>query len=185
MKQSGQISRGGFTLIELLTVIAIIGILAALTAAVLPRALERAKVVNIESTMNQVKIVLVDYFADHGSYPAAYGYVNDGGRGLPAAELLDAIHRVYRPYMYTAGEFNDFDLYDNFGKDGGDTNRDGNIGFLEFSPVGTRSGASAYTFVPEIYNGSNLPTEVSAQLRAHRPLIYIPVNRRQVKQAES
>ena len=176
-------TRHGFTLIELLTVIAIIGILASMVAAVLPRALERAKITKATSTMKQIHTALIEYLTDHTSFPPAYGYVNELGVSVPPEQLVTqfgAAAFVYLPYMARLKFHQNFDLYDNFA-DSGDTDRDGDISFLEFSPIGQKSGASRYTFSTEIYTGANLPAEVAQQDNAQRPFLYVPVNKQQAQ----
>jgi prepilin-type N-terminal cleavage/methylation domain-containing protein len=162
--------RQGFTLIELLTVIAIIGILASLTAVVLPRALERAKVTRVKNAMNQIQTSLVQYFADHNSYPPRYGYM-----------LSNPGNQQVRPYPVALGFYDNPDLYDEF-SESHDTNRDGNLSLLEFSPIGDRNQATGQvTFPTEVYNGNNMAGQVELQMQsAPRPFVYVPVNARQL-----
>ncbi|NLT62428.1 MAG: type II secretion system protein, partial [Candidatus Hydrogenedentes bacterium] len=98
----------GFTLIELLVVIAIIGILAGFLAVGLPRALELAKIRDVETDFNGIRNALSVYSAQHGSYPPAYGYYTGYNN--------DANAPLYylTPYMARIGELTNEDLFDRF-----------------------------------------------------------------------
>jgi len=166
---------GGFTLIELLTVIAIIAILAAMTFSVGPRIIERAKLASLANDFNQTRTACVSFYTkNRETYPPAYGYkVYDPHKENPG--------RVFKPYVAEIGFFRVMDIYDRFSMNG-DTDMNGRISLLEFSPTGTKSGPDSYSFTNEIYTGDNLSGEVNRQLSAEkRPLIYIPVNLKQAK----
>jgi prepilin-type N-terminal cleavage/methylation domain-containing protein len=83
----------GFTLIELLVVIAIIGILSSTVLASLSTARMKARDAQRILNVKQLQIALINYGADHGSYPncADPGYA--GGcdyqnlAGIPGANL--------------------------------------------------------------------------------------------------
>lgn len=169
---------GGFTLIELLTVIAIIAILAAMTFSVGPRVIERAKLASLANDFNQTRTACVSYFTkNRETYPPAYGYI----AYTPHKDPDDPIVRVNKPYVDEIGFFRVMDIYDRFSM-GGDTDHDGRISLLEFSPTGTKSGPDSYSFADDIYTGDNLASEVNRQMSADkRPLIYIPVNLKQAK----
>jgi prepilin-type N-terminal cleavage/methylation domain-containing protein len=62
----------GFTLIELLTVIAIIGILTAMTAVGLGRVLEKAKLAKTKGTCDGIHSSLVSFYADNDTFPPAF-----------------------------------------------------------------------------------------------------------------
>lgn len=181
----------GFTLIELLVVIAIIGILAGLVLPALARSMEKAKIADTESTFHQFEIMLTEYFGDHGSYPPTYGYLLKNARGLkptdlallPPQERVKYFNRL--PFMAYLDAVNTTDLYDNW-SESGDTNRDGQIDPLEFSPLGRKSGVDSYDFYSAGVFGfedtGGVGDEVERQFAAvQRPIIYIPVNKRQVK----
>ena len=184
----GHARTDGFTLIELLTVIAIIGILAALTAAVLPRAIEKAHITETENIFHQLEVILTAYTADHATYPPAYGYLAKEALGKSIKEINEKNLVVTEPYMLKLRSFREFGLYDNF-SNFADANQDGEIDLLEFSPNGNRVGERDFDFPTELYNGKNLRSspndEVGRLLRASesRPLIYLPVNLRQVRKA--
>lgn len=203
-------SRQGFTLIELLTVIAIIGILAGLIAAGLPRALMAAKKARLENTFLQIRNILTEYMVDHGTFPPAYGYLDrdavkfissEGGNiaSMSFAELQDLqtgnpfglptpLRPVYtRPWMAFVGKHNIEDLYDDFSV-AYNTDRDDDISRLEYAPFGRiRDAASqSYNFPTAIYHPDNVYTSLTGDLQRQfdsqdrRPIIYIPVNKRQV-----
>lgn len=195
----------GFTLIELLTVIAIIGILIGFIAVGLPRAIESAKIAKIENTFLQIRNILTEYYVDHGTFPPAYGYLDRNAvaflreQGVDIADLSladlnqlqtnSSVHPIYtRPWMDFVGAHNNRDLYDNFSI-AYDTDRDGYISRLEFSPLGvlTDPASQNYRFdlfpYLNIYNPDNpgaLRDERDSQLNSEgpRPILYFPVNKR-------
>ena len=178
-------SRAGFTLIELLTVIAIIAILASMSMVVGPRLIERAKIISTMKTCDTLKAQFFLYATKNAvqtktSFPPGYGYRN---RGVPEG-VADGLRFHLYPYMKSVDLFRKFDYYDRFSQSSCDTDRDGKISLLEFSPLGHQGPDGAYVFEPTLYNGANLPDEVSRQLKAQRPLAYIPVNSDQFKKAE-
>ncbi len=176
----------GFTLIELLTVIAIIAILAAITFAVAPRLLERAKLRALDGSFQQLENALAEYFVDNISgYPPRYGYSlgqDAAGNALP--NLV--------PYMAQLELFDNQDLYDNFSDAlGYDTHRDGQISLAEFSPVIPNQNllnetvrASEFRNIGALYDGTNLANQLNAfEDEERRPLVYFPVNARQFEKA--
>ncbi|MGI6461338.1 MAG: type II secretion system protein [Candidatus Hydrogenedentales bacterium] len=162
----------GFTLIELLVVIAIIGILAGFLAVGLPRALELAKIRDVETDFNGIRNALSVYAAQHGTYPPAYGYFT-GYRDDTGAELY-----YLAPYMARIGELNNLDLYDRFSTTD-DANQNGVVDRLEFTPLGEPAGPGRFLFHDNTgprYTGGNAPSNQPA------PYIYLPVNKRQATQ---
>ncbi len=67
----------GFTLIELLIVIIIIGILAAIAFVAYSGAQNKAHKASAQSTLSEVKNKLGEYYADHNTYPATIGDVDN------------------------------------------------------------------------------------------------------------
>jgi len=178
-------NRAGFTLIELLTVIAIIAILAAMSMVVGPRLIERAKIVATMKTCDTLKAQFFLYATKNPvqnktSFPAVYGYRK---RGIPEG-AEDKLLFYLVPYMKSIDLFRKFDYYDRFGLSSYDTDGDGKISLLEFSPLGRQGPDGAYVFEQTLYTGANLPDEVSRLLTAQRPLAYIPVNSDQFRKAE-
>jgi len=186
----------GFTLIELLAVIAIISILAGLVAVAFPRALEKARITDVENDFNQIRTALTGYAADFGTYPPGYGY-----RRLTNAQLADLSVDPYASpydasvpdadyffldnYMERIGMFKSFDLYDRFSFDSHDTNLSETIdSFLEYRPVGRPDPANPGQYIgfsSERFIGSNNSGERTRMLAEQGPYIYIPVNSQQAK----
>ncbi len=192
-------SSAGFTLIELLTVIAIIGILAAMITTGVVGAIERAKLASLLTSFNGLRTVLITYSVDHASYPPGYGYVDKSAfvQRLGPGQI-SAVQRIYQPYMsyFDPSEFRNFGLYDNtFAFVGSDTDEDQFLSPLEFSPAGVRVGPDSFMFryqgqAPTIYTGENavqngtyLQHEVYLQLNEEesRPFVYIPIYKRNLK----
>ena len=172
----------GFTLIELLTVIAIIAILAGFVMVGVPKALERAKIADVENDLRTLQTALASYYAENDSYPPAYGYLKFGSKAGDPAK-----HRYWlEPYVVAIDHFRDFDLYDRFSPVTHDTNADGVLQRLEYSPVGHRPSGEAvvYRFIDELYDpdvapSADMQSEIDRQLMEERPYLYVPVNLRQ------
>jgi len=176
MKHTGD---KGFTLIELLTVIAIIAILAAMIGVAGPRVIEMAKLASLENTCKQIQTVLVSYLTSHkDSFPARYGYLNK--RPVEGATEDGDLYHL-SPYLVPLRYARNEDWYDNFGQESHDTDGDGELSLLEFSPMGAKTGPSSYEYPDDLYTGGNLSDEVSRQMDEGRPLAYIPVRRRQAE----
>lgn len=177
----------GFTLIELLTVIAIIALLAGMTAAILPRVLEKAKLSSLDNDILQIRTGLVSYFADHkDSFPPAYGYIKWEAKDKPVPAVSDYL---MEPYMSAIGMYNEPKLLDRF-SDSFDGNRDGKIDLLEFMPIGIKNPIKdTVQFKPDngIYGIHNVDyAEVLGAISkggAKRPFYYVPVNLAQFKKA--
>jgi prepilin-type N-terminal cleavage/methylation domain-containing protein len=171
-------TRSGFTLIELLTVIAIIGILAGLTATVLPRVLERAKIARMESVFKNLQTALAAYYTDHDSYPPAYGYLI---RALDEDGNPTLIQNT-QPWMAFLKSHEDFSQYDQFATNGADTDRDNAISRFEYAPLGfTTPGTNVVRFTDELFDPVNqTPSGEFNRMtnRPERPLIYVPVDSR-------
>ena len=82
LTNSSRRSRRGFSLIELMTVMAVIGLLAALGIPRYREMKRRAFSANIASDFNTVRVAAYNYFADNSTYPP------DGGSGAPPAALV-------------------------------------------------------------------------------------------------
>ena len=74
--------RRGFSLIELMTVMAVIGLLAALGIPRYREMKRRAYSASVASDFNAVRVAAYSYFADHATYPP------DGASGVPPAVLV-------------------------------------------------------------------------------------------------
>ena len=74
--------RAGFSLIELMTVMAVIGLLAAISVPRYRDMKRRAYSANIVSDFNTVRVASYNYWADNNAYPP------DGGSGSPPPALV-------------------------------------------------------------------------------------------------
>jgi prepilin-type N-terminal cleavage/methylation domain-containing protein len=81
--------RRGFSLIELLTVMAVIGLLAAIGIPRYRDMKRRAYFANIVSDFNTVRVASYNYFADNSSYPP------DGSAGAPPAAMIPYLPRNF------------------------------------------------------------------------------------------
>lgn len=205
VEKKSSATRAGFTLIELLTVIAIIAILAGMTAVALPRYLEQAQTTKAKSNMEAVAKALASKSAESGNttgYPVPYGFVLPEAREVAPATLLANPELYYqlRPYTVEIGLHQDLNVYElpRWTQSAYDSNNNSQIGLLEFSPIGEKdSGTNTYAFSTEIYEGpngeftgagaSNNPlivslTEISLQTKENiqRPFVYVPFNKRQL-----
>lgn len=92
----------GFTLIELLTVIAIIGILAAIIIPTVGRVRESARDVTCKSNLRQLGLAVQLYANERGYYPPSVsGGMAESRGGAPAGRLWSV---QLRPYLNEKGE---------------------------------------------------------------------------------
>jgi prepilin-type N-terminal cleavage/methylation domain-containing protein len=169
----------GFTLIELLVVIAIIGILAAMLAVGYPKAMEMARLSDVETDFNALRNSLSVYAADHGSYPPRYGYYT-GYKDATGTDLF-----FLTPYLAKIGEFRNMGLYDRFSFTD-DANQDGVVDRLEYTPEGIQTGPDNYLFPEDPAHPDYVPPYIGIPplppSNEQAPFIYVPVNRRQADQ---
>lgn len=180
----------GFTLIELLTVIAIIAIMAAMGMTVGPKIIERSKWTHFKTTCNQIKNACALYATKDAvksktTFPPAYGYRAPRKQtDIPENENQ---YFIFKPFMAYIDHFGDEGWYDRFQSASYDTDHDGVISLLEFSPMGSKQEGGGYLFATAqeqpLYDGTNLPNEISRMMSAHRPYVYIPVNSVQAQKA--
>lgn len=88
-------NRGGFTLIELLTVIAIIGILAAILIPVVGRMRDSARASQCVSNMRQMGVGIALYAEDHGGR----GPMGRNSPPYPTSDLRVTFHYALWPYV--------------------------------------------------------------------------------------
>jgi prepilin-type N-terminal cleavage/methylation domain-containing protein len=174
-----------FTLVELLVVIAIIGILFGFTAVAVPRVLERAKIAQTTSTATQLRTVLSTYYADHGSYPARYGFIN-------RREQDGSLTYYLRPYLHQLGIYSIEGYEDPFSQGHSTAGPQGlpsqnpvgpafPIGLLEFFPLGTPiPGQPGQREYPQNLflgaDGSPAGQDAERQLgEGRRAFVYLPV----------
>jgi prepilin-type N-terminal cleavage/methylation domain-containing protein len=205
VEKKSSATRAGFTLIELLTVIAIIAILAGMTAVAVPKYLEKAQITKAKTNIENVAKAIAAKSAESGNttgYPVAYGFVLPDARERTTVELLANPELYYqlRPYTVEIGLHQDLNVYElpRWMLSAYDSNNNGQIGLLEYSPIGEKdSGTNTYAFSAEIYEGpngeftgagaSNDPlivslTEIALQTKENiqRPFVYVPFNKRQL-----
>jgi prepilin-type N-terminal cleavage/methylation domain-containing protein/prepilin-type processing-associated H-X9-DG protein len=87
-------SVSGFTLIELLTVVAIIGILTAITIPVVGGVRESAKNTACQNNLRQIGLAVQVYAYDHRFYPPSHAKAN-GPSGEPAGQYWIQFMRPY------------------------------------------------------------------------------------------
>ena len=95
--------RRGFSLIEMVTVMALIGLLAAIALPRYRDVKRRALSASIISDFNTVRVAAYNYFADNNTYPP------DGGSGAPPAVMIP-----YLPQNFTFSNANytlDYDVW--------------------------------------------------------------------------
>lgn len=82
-------ARRGFSLIELMTVMAVIGLLAALGIPRYRDMKRRAFYANIASDFNTIRVASYNYWADNNAYPP------DGSAGAPPVALIPYLPRNF------------------------------------------------------------------------------------------
>src|SRR5512141_2462865 len=82
-------ARRGFSLIELMTVMAVIGLLAALGIPRYRDMKRRAFYANIATDFNTIRVASYNYWADNNAYPP------DGSAGSPPAALIPYLPRNF------------------------------------------------------------------------------------------
>ncbi len=169
----------GFTLIELLVVIAIIAILAGFLAVGLPRAMEMARIRDVETDFHALRNALSAYAAQHGSFPPRYGYYT----GYQHANGTD-LHFL-TPYMARIGLFRVMDLYDRFSFTD-DATQSGVVDRLEYTPQGVQVGPDRFAFHEDPTHPDYQPLYIGIPPMPpsdeQAPYIYIPVSKRQADQ---
>ena len=107
-------SNAGFTLIELLTVIAIIAVLAGMTAVAIPQYLNKAQETKTKANMQQITQSLSEYAAREISLvtrlPTGISRTNRGPG--PSFPPFGAPYFVTELYTYTIGLHNATDVYE-------------------------------------------------------------------------
>jgi prepilin-type processing-associated H-X9-DG protein/prepilin-type N-terminal cleavage/methylation domain-containing protein len=92
---------GAFTLVELLTVIAIIGILAALLMPALEQAKARAKRIQCVGNQKEIGLAFHLFANDHGGKLPAQVSTNDGG----SLEFVAAGYQIHGPFYFSFQHF--------------------------------------------------------------------------------
>lgn len=91
--------RGGFTLVELLIVVAIIGILIAISVINYMSAIQRSKQRRTMGDQRALSSGMEAYAIDLGRYPPASGYSLPGGLALPTTTLGATVPYLSPTYM--------------------------------------------------------------------------------------
>lgn len=167
----------GFTLIELLTVIAIISILAGMTAVVLPGVLERAKIADVRADLRAISTSLSSYFTEHGTYPPGYGYEIFRPEVNPLSSYTPYYN--HHPYTIEAGIDGVLKSYDRFSSNY-DTNRDGVLGLLEFIPL-QGDGFLDLPLDSLPYQGGQAVTAFQKRADTQRPYVYVPYLKKDIE----
>ena len=97
-------SETGFSLVEIIIVIAILGVLAAVAIPVYQSYISSTKEEAAQASLEQFGILLENFRADNGSFPAngTYNYIEDNS-GTPTTDQFKAILPDFKPRSATAG----------------------------------------------------------------------------------
>lgn len=93
----------GFTIIELLTIIAVIGILAAISIVSWSGVQNQARRNDFQANAEQVKLKLGEYFTEHNSYYKTKAEVETYLDSIGAASLSDTFSAAAYQYATTPG----------------------------------------------------------------------------------
>jgi type II secretion system protein G len=93
-------SQRGFTLLELLVVVAIIGIIVAISVANYMNAIEKARQRQTMANMRSISTAVEIYLADWNAYPPSAAYTLPSGLSLPTTPIgVKLSGYIYPTYM--------------------------------------------------------------------------------------
>lgn len=106
-----QPKRQGFTIVELIVVISVIGILASIGLVSYASSQNRAKRVSYDTTAQQAKLKLAEYYTDNNKYPVnttvALQYFEDTGSASLKKTIVDSGAYTYVATTTTGGVCSD------------------------------------------------------------------------------